>query len=293
MNRSPRILSSWKGVSSQRCSCRLKYFFVSSAERNTLCKHMRRCRLMYRYTWSRTSDAPTKSSLGPAGTPILIYLILFLFGWMLPMKKAWKGKSNSTASTRPHSQQRLCMSFFSSCAWEKDIARHTTPPKSNQHAKQRGSYQYQINTPHPLITMASANVLRRLALQAVSKPTHHHTTTRAASTASIGLRSIIAPLSSSSSLPNNGASTHVTSRRAMATISAGDALARLASDHPHQEIIRYEHKNVKWTLKHVNYYSDALACGLVDAGLQPGDVVLSWLPLHLAEQVSLSFIDWI
>lgn len=75
----------------------------------------------------------------------------------------------------------------------------------------------------------------------------------------------------------------------MATISAGDALARLASDHPHQEIIRYEHKNVKWTLKHVNYYSDALACGLVDAGLQPGDVVLSWLPLHLAEQHILQF----
>lgn len=72
----------------------------------------------------------------------------------------------------------------------------------------------------------------------------------------------------------------------MATISAGDALARLASNHPHQEIIRYEHKNVKWTLKHVNYYSDALACGLLDAGLKPGDVMLSWLPLHVAEQVS-------
>lgn len=75
----------------------------------------------------------------------------------------------------------------------------------------------------------------------------------------------------------------------MATISAGDALARLASDHPHQEIIRYEHKNVKWTLKHVNYYADALACGLVDSGLQPGDVVLSWLPMHLAEQHILQF----
>lgn len=132
----------------------------------------------------------------------------------------------------------------------------------------------------------SATVLRRLALQAASKTTQHHTTTRAASTASIGLRSL-APLSSSSSLPNNGTSTHVMSRRAMATISAGDALARLASDHPHQEIIRYEHKNVKWTLKHVNYYADALACGLVDSGLQPGDVVLSWLPMHFAEQVSL------
>lgn len=52
------------------------------------------------------------------------------------------------------------------------------------------------------------------------------------------------------------------------------------------EIVRYEHKNVKWTLKHVNYYADALACGFLDAGLQPGDVVLSWLPGHFAEQVS-------
>ena len=73
-------------------------------------------------------------------------------------------------------------------------------------------------------------------------------------------------------------------------MSAGDALARLASAHPHQEIIRYEHKNVKWTLKHVNYYSDALACGLVDAGLQPGDVMLSWLPKHIAEHVSCFFL---
>ncbi|KAK1745125.1 hypothetical protein QTG54_004416 [Skeletonema marinoi] len=63
----------------------------------------------------------------------------------------------------------------------------------------------------------------------------------------------------------------------------------IGSDHPHQEIIRYEHKNVKWTLKHVNYYADALACGLVDSGLQPGDVVLSWLPMHLAEQHILQF----
>lgn len=136
--------------------------------------------------------------------------------------------------------------------------------------------------------MASTNILRRLALQAASKPTHQKTVARAASSNSIDLRSF-APLSSSASFPHNGPSTHMTSRRAMATISAGDALARLASDHPHQEIIRYEHKNVKWTLKHVNYYSDALACGLVDAGLQQGDVILSWLPLHVAEQHILQF----
>lgn len=75
----------------------------------------------------------------------------------------------------------------------------------------------------------------------------------------------------------------------MATISAGEALARLATDHPHQEIIRYEHKNVKWTLKHVDYYSESLATGLVDAGLKPGDKVLSWLPLHFSEQHILQF----
>lgn len=72
----------------------------------------------------------------------------------------------------------------------------------------------------------------------------------------------------------------------MATISAGEALTRLASDHPHMEIVRYEHKNVKWTLKHVDYYSDALACGFLGTGLKPGDVVLSWLPLNVAEHVS-------
>lgn len=77
--------------------------------------------------------------------------------------------------------------------------------------------------------------------------------------------------------------------RGMATISAGEALTRLASDHPHMEIVRYEHKNVKWTLKHVDYYSDALACGFLGTGLKPGDVVLSWLPLNVAEHHILQF----
>jgi len=110
----------------------------------------------------------------------------------------------------------------------------------------------------------------------------------------LGTRSAIG-LVSSQQLPrttnNDGGAIAIggNSRRGMATISAGDALSRLASDHPHQEIIRYEHKNVKWTLKHVNYYADALACGLVDAGLKPGDVMLSWLPLHIAEQHILQF----
>ena len=133
--------------------------------------------------------------------------------------------------------------------------------------------------------------LRRLALPVVSKSTQQQV--RLVST-TLGTRSAIG-LVSSQQLPrttnNDGGVIAIggNSRRGMATISAGDALSRLASDHPHQEIIRYEHKNVKWTLKHVNYYSDALACGLVDAGLKPGDVMLSWLPLHIAEQVCIVF----
>ena len=132
--------------------------------------------------------------------------------------------------------------------------------------------------------------LRRLALPVASKSTQQQV--RLASSTLCGVRSTVASTSSSQSAINNnhnGAPRiggNINSSRGMATISAGDALARLASNHPHQEIIRYEHKNVKWTLKHVNYYSDALACGLLDAGLKPGDVMLSWLPLHVAEQVS-------
>jgi hypothetical protein len=131
--------------------------------------------------------------------------------------------------------------------------------------------------------MASAGnlLLRRLALPA-SKCTQQHF--RLAS--SLGARSSALVAGSS---PYNASTNVATNARGMATISAGEALARLASDHPHQEIIRYEHKNVKWTLQHVNYYSDALACGLVDAGLQPGDVVLSWLPMHFSEQHILQF----
>ena len=96
--------------------------------------------------------------------------------------------------------------------------------------------------------------LRRLALPVVSKSTQQQV--RLVST-TLGTRSAIG-LVSSQQLPrttnNDGGAIAIggNSRRGMATISAGDALSRLASDHPHQEIIRYEHKNVKWTLKHVN-----------------------------------------
>lgn len=75
----------------------------------------------------------------------------------------------------------------------------------------------------------------------------------------------------------------------MATLSAGSALSKLAAASPHMDVIRYEHKNVKMTLTHVEYFSDALATGFVENGLKPGDVVLSWLPLHFSEQHILQF----
>lgn len=68
--------------------------------------------------------------------------------------------------------------------------------------------------------------------------------------------------------------------------SAGEALSALASVAPHTDVIRYEHKNVKWTLKHVDVNSESLAIGLLEQGFTKGDVVLSWLPEHFAEQVS-------
>ena len=74
--------------------------------------------------------------------------------------------------------------------------------------------------------------------------------------------------------------------RRMASLAGGTALKQLATDNPYMEAIRYEHKNVKWTFHHIDYFADALATGIIETGIAPGDVVLSWLPLHFAEQVS-------
>eukprot|EP00558_Chaetoceros_sp_UNC1202_P008303 CAMPEP_0197232802 /NCGR_PEP_ID=MMETSP1429-20130617/1041_1 /TAXON_ID=49237 /ORGANISM="Chaetoceros sp., Strain UNC1202" /LENGTH=251 /DNA_ID=CAMNT_0042690937 /DNA_START=99 /DNA_END=854 /DNA_ORIENTATION=- len=71
--------------------------------------------------------------------------------------------------------------------------------------------------------------------------------------------------------------------------SAGAAIKSLAVESPHVDVIRYEHKNLKFTLKHVDYHAEAFANGLLESGLAPGDVVLSWLPLHFAEQHILQF----
>ncbi|KAL7482168.1 hypothetical protein ACHAW6_007862 [Cyclotella cf. meneghiniana] len=136
-----------------------------------------------------------------------------------------------------------------------------------------------------MASITSTIFLRKLALRSAAEPTR----SQLRSVSSLGIRSAIASTPLSNNVANRSPAVNPHQNRGMATISAGDALARLATDHPHMEIIRYEHKNVKWTLKHVNYYSDALACGFLDAGLQPGDVVLSWLPEHFAEQHILQF----
>jgi len=77
--------------------------------------------------------------------------------------------------------------------------------------------------------------------------------------------------------------------RGMASISGGQAIANLADQLPFMDIVRYDHKNVKWTYKHVDHFADAIATGLLEQGFQPGDVILSWLPLHFAEQHILQF----
>lgn len=77
-----------------------------------------------------------------------------------------------------------------------------------------------------------------------------------------------------------------TAFRGMATMAAGDALNVLAMEHPTMDAIRYDWKNLKWTFEHVDYFADALATGIIETGIAPGDVVLSWLPEHFSEQVS-------
>ena len=74
--------------------------------------------------------------------------------------------------------------------------------------------------------------------------------------------------------------------RGLASMAAGNALSVLAEEHPTMDAIRYDWKNVKWTFEHVDYFSDALATGIIETGIAPGDVVLSWLPQHFCEQVS-------
>jgi hypothetical protein len=145
-------------------------------------------------------------------------------------------------------------------------------------------YLPQRYSPSRLPTMATM-LLQKALRSAASKAVTTASSSQLRSVSTLGL---LRPLTASLSRNRNNQNNNI-HQRTMATVNAGSALSRLAADHPHMEIVRYQHKNVKWTLKHVDYYSDALACGFLDAGLQPGDVVLSWLPEHFAEQVS-SFV---
>jgi acyl-CoA synthetase (AMP-forming)/AMP-acid ligase II len=74
--------------------------------------------------------------------------------------------------------------------------------------------------------------------------------------------------------------------RSMASLSGGQAVAQLAKELPHKDAVRYEHKNQKFAFKDVDFHAESLACGFVEQGFRPGDIVLSWLPDHFSEQVS-------
>jgi len=104
-----------------------------------------------------------------------------------------------------------------------------------------------------------------------------------------GITRIAARASVASQSVANGVSGEFLQRRMASSMSAGEALAKLAAETPHKDVLHYDHKNVKFSLKQVNYHAESLAAGLVGGGLQPGDVVLSWLPLHFSEQHVLQF----
>ena len=74
--------------------------------------------------------------------------------------------------------------------------------------------------------------------------------------------------------------------RGFASASAGNVLSAMTKENPHVDVVRYEHKNRKWSLNHVDYYSEALAIGFLENGLKPGDALLCYLPLHFSETVS-------
>ncbi len=76
----------------------------------------------------------------------------------------------------------------------------------------------------------------------------------------------------------------------MASVNGGSLLTQLATENPYKDVVRYEFKNRKWNLQHVDFYSESLAIGLLESGLQPGDVVLSWLPGHFSESVRILMI---
>jgi len=65
----------------------------------------------------------------------------------------------------------------------------------------------------------------------------------------------------------------------------GRSLASIASqmnsavaENEYKEAVRYTHKNIKWTRKDIQFQTDALANGLLEAACNPGDSIAVWLP---------------
>jgi hypothetical protein len=71
------------------------------------------------------------------------------------------------------------------------------------------------------------------------------------------------------------------------SIAGGDYVSLLVKDNPYLDVVQYTHKNVIYNVSHINYHSEALAIGITENGLIPGDVVLTFLPPHLCETVRL------
>jgi non-ribosomal peptide synthetase component E (peptide arylation enzyme) len=119
------------------------------------------------------------------------------------------------------------------------------------------------------------------------------TAAAAASTLARRSSSRFAPAMATVTVPgNNMLVSHLSTKAATlkkasaATAPGGAKLASMTAENPHVDVVKYAHKSRTWTLNHVDYFSKALAIGLTENGLQPGDVVLSWLPEHFSEQAS-------
>lgn len=98
--------------------------------------------------------------------------------------------------------------------------------------------------------------------------------------------SIVAAAKAKNTSRNNPA---VAAKYMSTSSGGGSLLTKLAKENPYKDVVRYEFKNRKWNLQHVDFYSEAVAVGLLENGLKPGDVVLSWLPAHFSESMVLQF----
>jgi len=77
--------------------------------------------------------------------------------------------------------------------------------------------------------------------------------------------------------------------RSLASLSGGQAVAKIADEFPHMDAVRFLHKNQKFAFKDVDTNAEEIACGFCEQGFQPGDIVLSWIPNHFSEQTILEF----